>query len=75
MDKETSEEKDKEMTADQLRLEDKVVYIDNVPAFVIAENGNKDPMTPTGWNTYRGNQVLVDDWLEFQLRSKRKRVI
>jgi len=63
------------MTAEQLRLDGKTVYIDNVPAFVIAENGNKDPMTDVGWNTYRGNQVLIDDWLEFQFRAKRKSVI
>lgn len=63
------------MKAEQLRLEGKVLLIDNVPAFVIMENGNKDPMTDTGWNTYRGNQVLIDDWLEFQFRAKQKRVI
>ena len=63
------------MKAEQLRLEGKVLFIDNVPAFLIMENGNKDPMTPTGWNTYRGNQVLIDDWLEYQLRNKQKRVI
>jgi hypothetical protein len=63
------------MKAEQLKIEKNILYIDNVPAFVIMENGQKDPVTPTGWNTYRGNQQMIDDWLEYQVRSKRKRVI
>ena len=73
MDKEVKkEEEEKNMKAEQLRLENSIVYIDNVPSFLITENGQKDPITPMAWNTYRGNQQMIDDWLEYQVRSKRK---
>ena len=40
-----------------------VVYLDNVASFLLEENGNKEPLTPNGWNMYRNNVRDVDEWL------------
>jgi hypothetical protein len=40
-----------------------VVYLDDVPAFMIMENGQKEIVTPNGWNMYRNNTRDIDEWL------------
>jgi hypothetical protein len=52
-------------------LKGKVVYLENVAAFLICEGGKKDPVTPTGWQYYRDHSVEVDDWLENSGRRAR----
>ena len=44
-------------------LKGKVVYLENVAAFLMCESGKKDPVTPRGWQYYRDHMVEVDDWL------------
>ena len=61
------EKEQKQMTID---VKQNVVYLDNVPSFVIMEDGKKEPMTPNGWNLYRNNTGDIDAWLE--TRGKRK---
>jgi len=51
-------------------IKSNVVYLDNVPAFMILGNGKKEPVTPNGWNFYRNHTIEVDNWLE--TRGQRK---
>ena len=69
------DEKENEMTIKVQRVNENgvavqrggrmLVYLDNVPAFVM--NGeDKEPITPNGWSMYRNNARDVDYWLERQ---------
>ena len=40
-----------------------ILWIDKVPAFVFLPNGEKDPITPTGWTWYMVNQKEIDTWI------------
>ena len=40
-----------------------VVYLDDVPAFLIEANGKKEPISPNGWSMYRNNTRDIDEWL------------
>ena len=58
--KQISNEKENQMTID---VKQNIVYLDNVPAFILMEGGKKEPVTPNGWNMYRNNVMAIDDWL------------
>ena len=47
-----------------IRLQENIVYLDNVPSFVLDNQGNKEPVNPMGWSMYRNNVRDVDYWLE-----------
>ena len=50
----------------KLELKGEVIYIDGVEAFTLTASGTKSPLTQAGWEAYRAQQVMVDDWLERQ---------
>jgi hypothetical protein len=41
-----------------------ILWLDGVPAFLFLPNGEKDPMTPTGWNWYCSHKEEIDKWIE-----------
>ena len=47
-----------------------LIYLNKIPAFIVLPNGQKEAVTPSGWQLYRGNEVQINEWLESMGRTK-----
>lgn len=48
----------------EYEVEGHIFYVKGMPAFMILENGEIDPITPDGMTIYHDNKKECDSWLK-----------
>ena len=52
---------------DECEREGNIFYVEGMPAFLILENGDIDPITPNGMCIYASNKEECNKWLHTKL--------
>ena len=50
-------------------VEGRIFYVKGMPAFMILESGEIDPITPDGMTIYDDNKKECDEWLKKQFEN------